>query len=162
MAKAVAYTRKGRLNTMDFRATKKLQQFLKSFKMRRTDARITILDVLSGAGKPQSAEQIALKLGSKGPDKVTIYRTLESFVKAGFVHKAFLEAREWHFELADRCIAGRCHPHFVCNGCGQTRCLPETPNPVVKVKNKGFVVHRQQIKLEGLCPSCNVKRQKIS
>ena len=134
---------------------KKTEHFLKTGNLRRTNARVTILGVLAGSHRPQTAEQIASRLGSECPDKVTIYRTLESFVKAGFVHKAYLEAREWHFELADRCDKEQCHPHFVCNGCGQTRCMPEGSSQPVKVKWKGFVVHRQQVKLEGLCSSCN-------
>jgi len=142
---------------MNFNITKKSEQLLASFKMRKTGARIAILGILAGTRRPQTAEQIASKLGAKRPDKVTIYRTLESFVKAGFVHKAYLEARKWHFELADRCGKEQCHPHFVCNGCGQTRCLPEASNPAVKVQLKGFVVHRQQIKLEGLCPACRTR-----
>jgi Fur family ferric uptake transcriptional regulator len=147
---------------MNFRITKKSEQLLSSFKIRKTGARIAILGILTGADKPQTAEQIASKLGAKAPDKVTIYRTLECFVKAGFIHKAYLEARQWHFELADRCGDRQCHPHFVCNGCGQTRCLTEIPSPHVKVTKKGFVVQRQQIKLEGLCPSCSTKGLKIS
>lgn len=146
---------------MNFRKATKLQGLLIASNMRRTVSRVAVLKALSNTSKPQSAEQISLKLGSKGPDKVTIYRTLESFVKAGFVHKAYLEARQWHFELADHCSDKQCHPHFVCNGCGQMQCLPETSSPAIKVPVKGFVVHRQQIKLEGLCPSCSVKRQKI-
>jgi Fur family ferric uptake transcriptional regulator len=142
--------------------TKKIEHLLSSCKMRKTAARIAILDILADAGKPQTAEQIASKLGTKACDKVTIYRTLECFVKAGFVHRAYLEARKWHFELADRCSEKQCHPHFVCNSCGQTRCLPKTSSPPVKIRNRGFVVHRQQIKLEGLCPSCSTKRLKIS
>jgi Fe2+ or Zn2+ uptake regulation protein len=142
--------------------TKKIEHLLSSCKMRKTDARIAILDILAEAGKPQTAEQIGLKLGAKVPDKVTIYRTLESFVKAGFVHKAYLEARKWHFELADRCSERRCHPHFICKSCGLTRCLPEVSCPAIKITAKGFVVHRQQIKLEGLCPACSTKRLKLS
>ena len=147
---------------MNRRVTKKTQGLLESSKLRKTGARTAILGVLAGAHKPQTAEQIGFKLGVRGPDKVTIYRTLESFVKTGFVHKAYLEARKWHFELADHCSEEQCHPHFVCNGCGQTRCLPEATSPPVKVKRKGFIVYRQQIKLEGLCPSCSTNSAKIS
>jgi Fe2+ or Zn2+ uptake regulation protein len=142
---------------MNFHITKKSEHLLTAFKMRKTGARIAILGILVGTRKPQTVEQIASKLGAKRPDKVTIYRALESFVKAGFIHKVYLEARKWHFELADRCSEEQCHPHFVCNGCGQTRCLPETLSPAVKVQLKGFVVHRQQIKLEGLCPACRTR-----
>jgi len=142
---------------MNPRITRKSEQLLASFKMRKTGPRIAVLGVLSGTRKPQTAEQIASKLGGKAPDKVTIYRNLASFVNAGFVHKAYLEARKWHFELANRCTEQQCHPHFVCSSCGRTRCLPEVLSPPLKLMGKGFVVYRQQIKLEGLCPSCSAK-----
>jgi Fe2+ or Zn2+ uptake regulation protein len=147
---------------MNLRIAKKSEHLLTSFKIRKTAARIAVLDVLTGAGKPQTAKQIAAKLGAEAPDKVTIYRALECFVKAGFVHKAYLEARKWYFELADRCTEHRCHPHFICESCGRTRCLPEVSSPTIKLTKKGFVVHRQQIKLEGLCSSCSTKTKKNS
>ncbi len=135
----------------------KIDHLLKSAKLRRTGPRVAILSVMLRSKGPLTQEQIAANFTLRTPDKVTIYRTLECFVKAGFVHKAYLEARKWHFELADRCGKQRCHPHFVCAGCGQTTCLPEALNPAVKVQLKGFVVHRQQIKLEGLCPACRTR-----
>ncbi len=135
----------------------KIDHLLKSANLRRTGPRAAILSVMLRSKGPLTQEQIAANLTLRTPDRVTIYRTLESFVKAGFVHKAYLEARKWHFELADRCGKEQCHPHFVCNGCGRTRCLPETSSPAVKVQLKGFVVHRQQIKLEGLCPACRTR-----
>ena len=98
---------------------------LKSANLRKTGSRLSILAVLLGARKPQTANQIAAMLGPVGPDKVTIYRTLESFVDAGLVHKAFLQERTWHFELASNCSESQCHPHFTCKSCGDTHCLME-------------------------------------
>jgi len=116
------------------------------------------LKVLLQADKPLSREQIASRLGKAGLNKVTIYRALESFVRAGLVHKAFLHHRTWHFELAHNCTESQCHPHFTCNDCGDTQCLAELSLPMVKGLKKGFVMHRQRVQLEGLCPACGEKK----
>jgi Fur family transcriptional regulator, ferric uptake regulator len=140
----------------------KIEHMLKTANIRRTGPRTAVLSVLLRSRKPLTQDEIADSLMPHAPDKVTIYRTLESFIKAGFVHKAYIEARQWHFELASHCSREQCHPHFVCNGCGRTRCLTGQAAPAVKVPWKDFVVQRQQTKLEGLCSSCSTKRIKIS
>jgi len=130
------------------------QRMLRAAKLYCTKCRVAILGVLLGANRPLRQDEIAVRLGRKRPNKVTIYRTLESFCAVGMVHKAFVQDRTVHFELANRCRAIRCHPHFTCKNCGITRCLVGLKVPMVKGLKKGFVIHRQQVRLEGLCPAC--------
>jgi Fe2+ or Zn2+ uptake regulation protein len=132
----------------------RIDNLLGSAKLKRTGSRAAVLSVLLGAGKPQTAHQIAAKLSNTAPNKVTIYRTLESFCRAGLVHKAFIHKRAEHFELATRCSDVQCHPHFICINCGVTNCLVGVSIPIVKGLKKGFIIHRQQVRLEGLCPQC--------
>ena len=130
------------------------RKMLKEAKLYCTKCRVATLKILAKAGKPLSQEQIAKRLGKKRLNKVTIYRILESFCKAGLVHKAFTEKRAVHFELANRCSEIQCHPHFTCTNCGITNCIVGVSVPLVKGVKKGFVVQRQQVRLEGLCPAC--------
>ena len=61
-----------------------------------TESRILIMRVLSEAGKPLSREKTAKKSGKSHFDKVTIYRTLESLMKARRVlikHTAGMEKK---------------------------------------------------------------------
>jgi Fur family ferric uptake transcriptional regulator len=132
----------------------KAGEMLKAAKLYHTSGRIDILTVLMKAGKPLSQDQIAGLSGDKKFDKVTIYRTLERLLDAGLVHRAFMERRAWHFELANNCTEHQCHPHFTCTSCGKTHCLMEISMPMAKSPYKGFVIHRQQVRLEGLCPNC--------
>ena len=134
---------------------RKIDNLLSSADLRRTGPRVAILAVLLGARKPQTADQIAANLAPAGPDRVTIYRTLESFVSAGLVHRAFLQERTWHFELAGNCTKSQCHPHFTCTNCGDMHCLTEMTLPLAKSPHKGFVIGHQRVQLEGLCPKCN-------
>jgi Fur family ferric uptake transcriptional regulator len=129
-----------------------LKLVLKNANLRCTFARFDILDVLSNSDTALTQKQITDLLKDKY-DKVTIYRTLETFLDSGIVHKAFLQEREWHFELANRCGKGQCHPHFACQLCGKNFCLVGTSYPAVQIP-KNFESLRQKVLIEGLCPDC--------
>lgn len=133
----------------------KARQMLTATGLYCTEARVAILKVLLQALRPMRQDQIAQRLVHKAMNKVTIYRTLESLVKVGLVHRAFIQKRAWHFELADQCSETQCHPHFTCSNCGTTHCLTEFSVPMAPSPYKGFVIHHQQVRLEGLCPACH-------
>ena len=130
------------------------RQMLKTAELYCTKSRVAILKVLIKAGKPLSQGQIAQLSGKEHFDKVTIYRTLESLLQVGLVHKVLLDKRAQHYELANNCTEHQCHPHFTCTNCGDTHCLTEITLPMAKSPHKGFIIHRQQVRLEGLCPKC--------
>lgn len=134
----------------------KADKLLRAAKLKRTISRRGILEVLLSGSRAQSAEEIAVRIGRSGPNKVTIYRTLETLVARGIVHKAYIRERTVYFELGDRCTAEQCHPHFVCTSCGDVFCLPGLLVPAAGSPGEGYVIHRQQTKLEGLCPRCSV------
>ena len=133
---------------------KKARRMLKGAELYRTEARIAILKVLMQAPNPLRQNEIAARLRAKTLNKVTIYRTLQSLVEAGLVHRAFMQKRAWHFELAHHCSESQCHPHFTCLDCGNTHCLMGVSLPMAKSPHKGFVISRQQVRLEGWCPAC--------
>jgi Fur family ferric uptake transcriptional regulator len=133
----------------------KAENLLKSVHLRQTGPRAAILSVLLCTDKPITQDQIAANLAQSSPNKVTIYRVLESFIAAGLVHKVFLQQRCWYFELSNNCTEKQCHPHFTCTSCGDMHCLTEISLPMAKSPYKGFIIGRQRIQLEGLCPKCN-------
>jgi len=137
-------------SSLDMQARK----MLTAANLYRTGGRVAVLKVLIEANTPLNQNQIARRSNREHFDKVTIYRTLESLLKAGLVHKAFMNKRAWHFELAHNCTKSQCHPHFTCTSCGNTHCLTEMSLPMAKSPHKGFIIHRQQVRLEGLCPEC--------
>jgi Fur family transcriptional regulator, ferric uptake regulator len=131
----------------------KATEMLKASRLYRTEARVAILAVLLKASRPITQEQIADELDPRH-DKVTIYRTLASLLQAGLVHKALTGAKTWQFELGHRCTQHQCHPHFTCTHCGSTHCLPDLEPPLTRGPYRGFVIQRQQVLFEGLCPGC--------
>lgn len=133
---------------------KQAREMLKAARLYSTRGRVAILKVLMKADKPLTQDQIAQRSGKERFDKVTIYRTLESLLNVGLVHKAFVDKRASHFELAHNCTEHQCHPHFTCTNCGETHCLTGISVPMAKSPYQGYVIHRQQVRLEGLCPEC--------
>lgn len=132
-----------------------INKMLNDVKLRKTKPRAKILEVLLNSSAPLTQEQIAAKLENRSPDKVTIYRCLANFVETELVHRAFLQDRIWHYELSHHCTASQCHPHFTCTKCGVTKCLWGMAPPLVTGLQKGYVINRQQVRLEGLCPNCS-------
>jgi Fur family ferric uptake transcriptional regulator len=139
-----------------------VDKLLCSAKLKQTWPRRMILGVLLAEGKPQTADEIVSAMDKKRPNRVTVYRTLESMVNAGIVHRAYIEQGCRYYEMADKCSESQCHPHFVCTDCGQTRCLPEVSVPMTSNPPAGFVIHRQQVRLEGLCPNCGIEKKNVS
>ncbi|MHB0946593.1 MAG: Fur family transcriptional regulator [Sedimentisphaerales bacterium] len=135
--------------------TARAKEILKGKNLNCTAAQIAVLEVLFAAERPVSREDLLEKLGSQCPDKVTAYRILEKFCQVGLVHIAYLEDKARHYELAHHCGEKQCHPHFICNGCGQTFCLTDSSLPLIKGLKKGFVLQRQQVRIDGLCPVCS-------
>ncbi len=132
----------------------KIDNLLDSVKLKRTEPRRMVLEVLLNAAKPQTADEIVSVIGKTGPNRVTVYRTLENLAVSGLVHKAFVGERSQYYELADKCTEHQCHPHFVCTGCGKTSCMHDVSVAMLTSPPAGFMIQRQQVRLEGLCPEC--------
>jgi len=139
---------------MNGRLDDKARRMLKETGLYCTEARVAILKVLMETAGPLRQNQISGHMAGRAMNKVTVYRTLESLAGAGLVHRAFMQNRAWHFELADHCTEKQCHPHFTCTRCGVTQCMMDISLPMAKIPQKGYVINRQQVRLEGLCPAC--------
>ncbi len=134
--------------------TDKAEELLAEVKLRRTRQRVDILTALINAKAPVNQAQIMESLGKSSPNKVTIYRVLESLIETGIVHQAYIQDRCAYYELGHNCTAQQCHPHFTCISCKETRCMKDVELPMAK-SSDGFVIKHQQVRLEGLCPNCS-------
>ena len=132
-----------------------IEKMLSDTGLRRTQQRINILKVLQKAKRPVSQHEIRRKLRKSSPNKVTVYRCLEKFMDSGLVHQAYVQDRISYYELGDRCSKQQCHPHFTCLSCGNTSCMETASVPMAKGISRGFKIHRQQVRLEGICPNCS-------
>ena len=139
----------------DKNLTKEAKEMLKAQNLNHTKSQILIIQELLKAKKPLSKEDLSEKLGQNCPDKATIYRIMERLCAKDMVHKVYIGSRAWKYELSHNCMEKQCHPHFTCAHCGNTFCLTGLFFPLIKGLKKGFVVHRQQVRIEGLCSSCS-------
>lgn len=129
--------------------------FLRRAGLRRTPVRVGVVETLSRAGRPMSVPQILGKL--KGVDSVTVYRTLNTFVKKGLVHRVKSDDRSWMYAMGPK-LAEHEHPHFVCESCGKVECLEDSVIPDSFVKSlsvdRDYRVTYPEVVLHGTCPTC--------
>ena len=126
---------------------------LQSAGLRCTRGRVALLAALLGARRPLAHDEACARAGGQGLDRVTVYRALEAFVKAGIVHRIESGAR-WRFAVCGRVHRGHCHPHFTCRVCGTVECLRDVALPRPARLGRAYRVEEQQFYLRGVCGRC--------
>jgi Fur family transcriptional regulator, ferric uptake regulator len=90
-------------------------------------------------------------------DRVTVYRTLQTFVDKGIIHHIPTTDNSILYALCkDNCEAGHHHDnhvHFVCEKCHKTICLEEVTVPIVKLP-EGFAPRHSEMVVNGICEDC--------
>ena len=90
-------------------------------------------------------------------DRVTVYRTLQTFVEKGIIHNIPTTDNSILYALCkDNCEAGHHHDnhvHFVCDVCNKTICLDDVTVPTVKLP-KGFTPEQAEMVVKGVCADC--------
>ncbi len=134
------------------------KQLLKSHSLRITPFREQVLQLFIDESAAISSRKIQDEL--EDADRITIYRTLKSFVDKGLVHEAFDGTDTPKYALCeDHCDEHAHHDqhvHFHCDKCDQTFCVEEVEVPYITTP-QGFKVNSTNIVLKGKCESCNSK-----
>jgi Fur family ferric uptake transcriptional regulator len=123
--------------------------------LRCTVAREAVLRRLAAAARPLAHHEITAQAGTRGLDRVTLYRVLSSLLEAGLVHRVQDPAGVWRYCAHDR-ARGACpsnHPHFHCTRCGRMHCLADQALPRVTVP-RGAQVLGKQFVVRGWCAAC--------
>ena len=137
---------------------KKLSEdILKSSALSITSSRTKILDIFLSSPTALAHQDIELKCNEKY-DRVTIYRTLQTFMEKGIIHTIPSSDNITRYALCnDECIeAGHHHDnhvHFSCDACGKTICLDDTQIPTVKLPI-GYRAHEINMIVSGVCKTC--------
>ena len=129
--------------------------------LRCTPVRLGVIDVLTRTARPLSVTQILGRL--KGVDTVTVYRTLNTFVRKRLVHRVRGEDRSWLYAISGGDVlqppAEHLHPLFVCDTCGKVECLDDAEIPQALVRSLGvkpeYAVSYPEVVLHGMCPKCH-------
>ncbi|HMJ46289.1 MAG TPA: transcriptional repressor [Ferruginibacter sp.] len=90
-------------------------------------------------------------------DRVTVYRTLQTFVDKGIIHQIPTTDNSILYALCKHdCEEGDHHDnhvHFICSNCNKTTCLDDVIVPAVKLP-KGFKPIQSSMIVTGVCNDC--------
>ncbi len=131
-------------------------EILKRNQLSVTEGRKKILELfLSSAGALAHAD-IEKRTGENF-DRVTVYRTLNTFVEKGIIHQIPTTDNSVLYALCkEDCGAGHHHDHhvhFLCEACGRTTCLDEVTIPEVRLP-RGFRPRQAEMVVRGICVEC--------
>lgn len=134
-----------------------IEKMLKEKALRKTSIRSRILELFVAESIAMSEREIEDKLDNFC-DRVTIYRTLYTFLESGLVHKVLDSQGGTKYALCKQgCGADghhfHNHIHFSCQICQQTHCISQVKLPVMKLP-EGFQVNEVNVLYEGICPKC--------
>ncbi|MBX2846534.1 MAG: transcriptional repressor [Saprospiraceae bacterium] len=93
---------------------------------------------------------------SSNMDRVTLYRTLNSFIEKGILHKVTDNSGISHFALCHSCDHEHHfdeHVHFKCTSCESMVCI-DTAILEAPALPKGYATQSMKVVLEGTCPKC--------
>ena len=131
--------------------------FFKTNGLSVTGSRSKILELFLASPTALAHADIELKTGANF-DRVTVYRTLQTFVEKGIIHQIPTTDNGILYALCKQeCKAGHHHDnhvHFVCASCSSTTCIDEVTVPPVKLP-KGFNVHSSAMVISGTCKDCS-------
>ncbi len=131
-------------------------QLLKDFRLRTTTSRQSILHLFLEKEHALSHNDIENAIDNT-LDRVTVYRTLKTFLDKGLIHKVLDDEGSLKYALCNEActVKGHHHDHvhFKCIKCGQTNCL-QVEVPEVKLP-KGYKSNEINLLIQGICESCN-------
>jgi Fur family ferric uptake transcriptional regulator len=133
-----------------------IDNILKKNQLSVTGSRKKILELFLQSNGALAHGDIEKKTGEKF-DRVTVYRTLQSFLDKGIIHTIPTVDNSIRYALCkDDCSEGIHHDnhvHFVCNQCSSTICLDHVTVPSVKLPS-GFKAKEVQMVINGICKTC--------
>src|SRR5690606_4837973 len=134
-----------------------VNDLLKRFHLNVTDSRKKILQLFLNQSEALAHADIESKAGEK-IDRVTVYRTLQTFVDKGLIHSIPTADNSIRYALCkDDCSEGHHHDHhvhFVCEQCEKTACLDEVSVPEINLPS-GFKKEKIEVVISGICKECS-------
>ena len=92
-------------------------------------------------------------------DRITLYRTIKSFINKGVVHEIVMPGDIKKLALCDRIcdheegLHEHNHIHFQCRKCSEVYCVETDEIPQINIP--GFIVEEQEIQAKGICNKCS-------
>ncbi|MEJ7737767.1 MAG: transcriptional repressor [Chitinophagaceae bacterium] len=135
---------------------KQVNYILKRNQLSVTGSRKKILELFLDNNGALAHGDIEKKTGEKF-DRVTVYRTLQSFLDKGIIHSIPTADNSIRYALCkDECTEGHHHDnhiHFICKICSETTCMDDVHLPVITLP-KGFKGDQIEVVVSGKCKHC--------
>jgi len=133
-----------------------IKDILKQNRLSITGSRQKILELFLSKNGALSHADIEKKTGESF-DRVTVYRTLQTFVESGIIHLIPTTDNSIKYALCKNdCAPGHHHDnhvHFICDECSKTICLEQVTIPSVKLP-MGFTPQHSEMVVTGICGEC--------
>lgn len=131
------------------------KNILKSHNLRITDCRLDVIERFLKEKKALS--QSDLEHSFSQYDRVTLYRTLNSFLDSGIIHKIPNATGVATYGLCHETCSPEHHDHnhihFKCNNCGEIECLDDKAVPSVTLPS-GYHIETVNMIVDGRCAKC--------
>lgn len=132
-----------------------VKRILNDFNLKSTPCRSMVLTLLRNNERAMASAEIEQQI-DQTIDRVTVYRTLKTFLDKGLIHKVLDDEGVAKYALCQECSSeghNHEHVHFKCESCGQTQCLDDVQIPEIKLP-KGFRSRQKNILIQGRCDRC--------
>ena len=133
-----------------------VQEILTKHGLRKTAAREAVYATFNNKSIALSHSDIESNLKDEF-DRVTIYRTLSSFLEKGIIHKVLDDSEASKYALCTHnCSEDHHHDnhvHFKCSKCGNSECLQDVQVPHLSLP-KGYSITESNLLIEGTCKNC--------
>lgn len=133
-----------------------VQNMLEKHGLRHTDSRVAVLEIFQKYTFALSHSDLEENLAGRF-DRVTLYRTLKTFLEKGIIHKVLDDEGTPKYALCshqcDDHVHHHNHVHFKCETCGHTQCLDDVIIPAVSLP-KGFEAKEFNLLIQGSCDTC--------
>lgn len=136
--------------------TDRIVDILRSSQLSVTDSRKRILGIFLRSGTAMAHQDIERETAERF-DRVTVYRTLQTFMEKGIIHTIPTTDNAVLYALCkEQCPEGHHHDnhvHFICARCNETTCMDELTIPGIRLP-EGYSMHQINMVVKGVCRGC--------
>lgn len=124
--------------------------------LRVTAPRLAMLAILTTEHGPFGAEELHRRMGRKGCDVVTVYRSLQAMEGIGLLRRCDFGDGTYRYEFN---AGEHHHHHIICRVCRSVEtldfCVADSLERLARSKGYRNVTHTLEI--FGVCPRCVVR-----
>ncbi|WKN41893.1 Fur family transcriptional regulator [Tunicatimonas pelagia] len=143
--------------------TTAVKEILHEHQLRITAGRCDVIKLFLASSYALSAKDLENQLPQY--DRVTLYRTLHTFIEKGILHLIPHDGGLAYFGLSGTirqrltnqkpptAVHHSDHIHFTCTVCGRTECLPEHLVPKITLP-KNYQIDEVALVVKGQCQAC--------